>query len=289
MSDSLTHEGAGAHRGDAVSKRRRSRKFLLVVAALPALLFCNVAAAQIEDTVAPTPTIGATTPLGIAMGSSGTPTGTGIPLGSTEITSGGVSPAPTGVTDTITIPTTTGSTACPTVATPPSEMFGSSASFDGGGTAVGASTPANAVDPGTIAIPGMSASSGVSTPIASGMLDTAGMSGMCGSGSNSIAASSSPASMTPTVPGGVDRTGIPFGSFEINNLGVSSTPAVPVPNVLPVVGTMAPSPLPTIPMASPMTSPTTISSNPACATTSATRGIGNFSGEGNGGVTGTTI
>ena len=135
MSDSLTPEGAGAHRGDAVSKRRRSRKFLLVVAALPALLFCNVAAAQIEDTVAPTPTIGATTPLGMAMGSSGTPTGTGIPLGSTEITSAGVSPAPTGVTDTITIPTTTGSTACPTVATPPSEMFGSSASFDGGGTA----------------------------------------------------------------------------------------------------------------------------------------------------------
>jgi hypothetical protein len=118
----------GARRG---CKPRTPMRFSLIGAVLPALVVCNVAMAQVDGqfdgTVNPTPIVGATSPLGIA----GSPTG--IPLGSTEITSPGVSPLPAGVTGTITIPTTTTSTACPTVATPPSEMFGSTASFDGGG------------------------------------------------------------------------------------------------------------------------------------------------------------
>src|SRR5258706_5912477 len=114
MFDSLTpgEPVAGARRGDAV--RRAPTRFWLVAAVLPALFAGNAAVAQVDGqfdgTVAPTPTVGATSPLGIAAASP-----TGIPLGAIEITSPGVSPGPTGVTGTITIPTTSSSTACPTV------------------------------------------------------------------------------------------------------------------------------------------------------------------------------
>jgi hypothetical protein len=41
------------------------------------------------------------------------------------------------------------------------------------------------------------------------------MSGTCGSGSSSLAASSAPTSSTsPTTPGGAARTGIPFGALR---------------------------------------------------------------------------
>jgi hypothetical protein len=73
-------------------------RFSLVAAVLPALFICNGALAQVDEqfdgTVTPTPMMGATSPLGITTGSGGSPTG--IPLGSTEITSPGVSPLPTG-------------------------------------------------------------------------------------------------------------------------------------------------------------------------------------------------
>lgn len=85
---------------------------------------------------------------------------------------------------------------------------------------------------------------GVSTT--SGTLDTAGMSGMCGSGSGSVTSSSNSTS-TPTAPE-ASRTGVPFDSIEIGNVGVSATPAVPTPTVSPVVGTVGPGTvLPTIP------------------------------------------
>jgi len=276
-------------------------KVLFIAAILPALFVGNFAVAQVDGqfvgTVTPTPTVGATSPLGIAMGGAGSPTG--LPLGSTEINSSGVSPLPTDATGTITIPTTTTSTACPTVATPPSEMFGSSASFDGGGMGIGTTMPATAANSGTTAMSTSSTPSATSVtsemPISSGssgMLDTSGMSGMCGSGSGSLAASSVPTSNLPTAPGGVARTGTPLGSFEIGNLGVSSTPAVPVPSVLPTLSMAAPSPvMPTTPTLSPTTtnSPTTtVSSNPACGTL-ASPGFGNFAGEGNAGVPGTSI
>jgi hypothetical protein len=273
-------------------------KSSLIAAVLSALVGCNAAAmAQVEDSVTPTPTIGVTSPLGMGFGSAGSPTG--IPLGSTEITSAGVSPAPTGLAGTISIPTTSSGTACSTVAISPAEMYGSSAMYDGGGTTAGASTPATAIDPGTLAISGVATPSnaGTSTSPAmstsSGMLDTSGTSGMCGSGSGSIAASSSPTSTSPTTPGGGARTGIPFGSYEIGNLGISSTPAVPLPGVLPTAGTLGlGSSMPTLPavpstMGNAATSPAA-ASNPACAITATSGTAGSIPGAGNAGVGGTT-
>lgn len=86
-------------------------RFSLIVAVLPALFVCNVARAQV-GTATPTPMIGETSPLGIATGSANSPTG--IPLGATELASPGVSPVPSGVTGTITIPSTSSGTACST-------------------------------------------------------------------------------------------------------------------------------------------------------------------------------
>jgi hypothetical protein len=267
-------------------------RFSLIGAVVPALAFCNIATAQVDGqfdgTVTPTPTIGATSPLGVASSP------TGIPLGSTEITSPGVSPLPAGVTGTVTIPTNPTSTACPTVATPPSEMFGSTANFDGGGTSAGAASAATAASPGASAMSGTTAAGSSETSVtsempvtsgSSGVLDTSGMSGMCGAGSNSIAASSSP---TLTTPGGVARTGIPFGSFEINNLGVSSTPPVPLPNVSPIVGTLGPSSqMPTIPALS----STTTSTSRGCTDVVGTAGSGGLgnAGDGDAGVSGSSI
>ncbi|SDT50243.1 hypothetical protein SAMN05444158_6548 [Bradyrhizobium canariense] len=257
MSNSLAPSGIvaklidiGARCGNAAGKR-----LALIAAVLPALVVCNVAMAQVGGMASPTPAIGATSPLGLETGSAVSPTG--IPLGSTEITSAGVSPAPIGVTGTITTPTTGSGTACSTLATSPSQMFGSTATFDGGGTAVGASAPAAAVDPGILATSGTSTSPGMST--SSGMLDTSGMSGMCGSGSSSIAASSSPTSTLPTTPGGGARTGLPLGSFEIGNLGVSSAAAVPTISVLPTVGAMGSS-APLVPTIPTVASPPAVSS-----------------------------
>jgi hypothetical protein len=275
------------------------RSMLIVAVTTTALAVGNAAAvAQMSEMASPTPTISATSPLGVGMGSGVSQTG--IPLGSTEITSAGVSPAPTGLPGTITIPTASSGTACSTVATSPAETFGSTAMYDGGGTAVGASAPAAAVDPGTIPVPGastssggaMSMSSGVST--SSGMMDTSGMSGMCGSGSSSIAASSSPTSTVPATVGGAARTGLPFGSYEIGNLGVSSTPAVPLPTPLPIASSSAlGSSMSTMPSVSPtpgsaVTSPP-LGSVAACVPGAASTPTARIAGAGNAGIRGTTI
>src|SRR4030088_1803184 len=111
----------------------------LIVVVLPALVVCNAATAQVSGMASPTPTMGATSPLGMsATGSSVSPTG--IPLGSTEIASPGVSPAPGDATGTIAMPGS--STSCSTIGTAPSTMFGATASFDGGGMAPGTAAPA---------------------------------------------------------------------------------------------------------------------------------------------------
>src|SRR5712672_3080215 len=259
MSDSLASSeiiskpiGAGVRRGDAVFKRRMPMRFSLIAAVLPALFVCNGAMAQVSGMAAPTPTMGATSPLGLGTGSSVSPTG--IPMGATEIASPGVSPMPTGVTGTIAMPSS--GTTCSTSGTSPSGMFGSAASFDGGGTAVGAAMPATAATSGATAMSGTATSSGISATsgmsTTSGMPETSGMSGMCGSGSSSIASSSTPASTSPTTPGGGARTGIPMGSTEIGNLGVSSAAAVPTLSVTPSVGLVGPIAVaPTMPTVTP--------------------------------------
>src|ERR1700712_3239424 len=174
----------------------------LIAAILPALVVCNVAMAQVSGMASPTPTLAATSPLGMAT--TGSPVSpTGIPLGSTEIASPGVSPAPGDATGTISMPNS--STACSTLGTAPSSMFGSTASFDGGGMARGTAAPATAAASGMTTSPGLSTSAAISATsgisATSDMLQTSGMSGMCGSGSSSITAST-----TPTTPGGVART-----------------------------------------------------------------------------------
>src|SRR6267142_279603 len=237
MSDSLASSeiiskpiDAGVRGGGAVFKRRMPMRFSLVAAILPALVVCNAATAQVSGLASPTPAMAATSPLRIGTGSAVPQAG--IPLGSTEIASPGVSPAPT-VTGTIAMPSS--GTTCSTLGTSPSSMCGSTASFDGGGMAAGSAAPATAATSGMSTSSGMSATSGMSTT--SGMLETSGMSGMCGSGSSSIASSSTPTSTSPTTPGGGARTGIPLGSIEIGNLGVSSAAAVPTISVLPTLGT----------------------------------------------------
>jgi hypothetical protein len=219
------------------------KPFMIIAAAWP--LLCSPALAQV-GMIADTPALGLTSPLG---GGPGAPVGaTGIPMGSTEITSAGVSPLP--------FSSVANGTACSTVGTSPSGMFGSTATFDGGGTT-----------PTTIAMPGTPVMSGMST--SSGALDTSGLSGMCGSGSNITAASSTPTS-TPIAPGGVARTGIPMGSTEIGNLGVSSAAAVPTLSVSAFAG-IAGNPVPLVPtvplVTSPPTMPSTTTNAFACPTT----------------------
>jgi hypothetical protein len=283
----------GSSIDDTSLKRRTTVRLSVIAAVFPALIICNAAMAQVDDSVMPTPTIGATSPLGMTIGSASSPTG--IPLGSTEISSAGVSPAPTGLAGTISIPTTSNGIACSTVATSPSEMYGSSATYDGGGTTPGASAPATAVDPGTLPVPGIPTPSNAGTSMSpamstsSGTLDTSGTSGMCGSGSSSIVSSSAPSATSPTTAGGAARTGIPFGSYEIGNLGVGSTPTVPLPSILPSAGNAGlGSFMPTMPtasatMGSAATSPAT-ATNPACATTATSvpvAGAGNTGNAGN--------
>jgi hypothetical protein len=195
------------------------KRFLMITTAMA--LLCGPAFAQ-QAAVMPTPSLSATSPLGMAP--SAPVGGTGIPFGATEIASPGVSPAPLPSTGII------GSTACSTIGTAPSVMFGSAATFDGGGMPVGTVTPQS-----TMAMP----SSGI--PPTSALIDTSGTQSMCGAGAGNLAASSTPTS--PTTPGGVPRTGIPMGSTEIGNLGVSSAAAVPIITVTP---TIAPT-IPTVP------------------------------------------
>ena len=220
------------------------KPFLIIVTAWP--LLCGPALAQV-GMITDTPALGLTSPLG---GGPGVPVGaTGIPMGSTEITSAGVSPLPSS--------SIANGTACSTVGTSPSGMFGSIATFDGGGTT---ST--------TMAMSGTPATSETST--SSGTLDTSGLSGMCGSGSSSTAASSTPTSTSPIAPGGVARTGIPMGSTEIGNLGVSSAAAVPTLSVSASAG-IAGNPVPLVPavpvVTSPPTMPSTTTNAFACPTT----------------------
>src|ERR1700730_15897916 len=144
MSDSLAPS-------EIVAKHRMQVRFSLIAAVLPALIVCNAAAmAKVSGMASPTPSMGATSPLDITSGSTVSPTG--IPFGSTEIASPGVSPMPTYSTGTIAMPNS--GTTCSTLGTSPSGMFGSTTTYDGGGTAAGAATPATAATSGTTSMSG---------------------------------------------------------------------------------------------------------------------------------------
>jgi len=131
--------------GNIVRPHRAPGLALMATAALLVALFdCNPVFAQTGTIGGPTPGISATTPLGIAPGSPISPPG--IPLGSTELASPGLSPLPTGPTGLTTGTTgTTGSSAtCSALGMPSSGVSssgisGSSTLFDGGGMAAGSS------------------------------------------------------------------------------------------------------------------------------------------------------
>src|ERR1700754_3213137 len=128
MSDSLA-PGKMVANQIALMAASCMRPLLIAVTGL-SLLLAGPAFAQVEvdDPLTAMPSLGSTSPLGISAGGSVGPAG--IPMGSTEISSAGVSPAPTGsVTGTIGIPMsgaiTTSGTTCSTAGMLPSGMFGS--------------------------------------------------------------------------------------------------------------------------------------------------------------------
>ena len=237
---------------------------VLAVCGAWSLLCHNAAFAQAGMTTA-TPPLGATSSFGIVPGESVGPNG--LPLAASP----GVGTVPNGLTGTITVPSSSSGAACSTVATSPEGTFGSPATYDGGGMAGATTTPATAATPGSPSMPSgmsssaistsssISATSGISTT--SGTLATSGLTGMCGSGASSIAASSNPTTTTTTSSSTASssgaRAGIPLGSYEIGNLGVSAAPAVPTTNVSPFAGAAGSnSPAPTMPAVAPPTNTT---------------------------------
>jgi hypothetical protein len=227
----------------------------LIATAWP-LLCCSPAFAQM-GTLMP--------PLGITSSLGADPS---APVGTNGLVPGAsptVSPVPNGVAGTVTMPSTSsGAGACSTVATSPLGTFGSPATYDGGG--MGMATGTATANSGSMATSGISTSSTISATsglsTSSGMLETSGLSGMCGSGSSSITASSSPTSTSTATPATAARAGVPLGSYQIGNLGVSPPSALPTTAVSPItgsVGSSAPS-LPTMPAVS---SPATASSTTA--------------------------
>jgi hypothetical protein len=223
-----------------------SMRPLLIIATVGSLLGCSPAFAQVGTVM---PSLGTTSSLGTVPGAPVGPNG--LQLGASPT----VSPVPNGVTGTVTIPSTSsGAGACSTVATSPLGTFGSPSTYDGGGMAMatGTTTLSTAAGAGISNSTAISATSGEST--SSGMLETSGLTGMCGSGSSSIAASSSPTSTSPATTSGSVRAGIPMASYEIGNLGVSAAAPVPAPSVPPMV--VPSSPVPTMPTVSPATGST---------------------------------
>jgi hypothetical protein len=215
---------------------------LLIVATVGSILYFSPAFAQVGTTMPP---LGVTSSLG---------TDPSAPVGTNGLAPGAstsVTPVPNGVTGTIAVPSTSsGAGACSTLATSPMGTFGSPATYDGGGMTTGTTPAAPSGSSGISSSTAISATSGLST--SSGMPETSGLTGMCGSGSSSITASSSPTS-SATTSGGT-RAGIPLASYEIGNLGVSAAVPVPASSVPPMVAPS--SPVPTMPTVSPATGST---------------------------------
>jgi hypothetical protein len=171
-----------------------------MMAATLALLFgCNPVFAQVGGMAAPTPVIGATSPLGITPNSPTSPVG--IPMGATELASPGLSPALTG-----TLGMTGGGMTCGALGDSSSTVPAASSTYDGGGMAMGNG---------------------------SSLVDATAIPGMCGTASSSSAPTTT--TLSPS-PGGASKAGIPLGSVEIGNAGISPMLAVPAPS--PLLSTM---------------------------------------------------
>jgi hypothetical protein len=130
--------------------------------------------------------------------------GTGIPFGATGLDSPGLSPAPTGQMGL----TGNGMTCAPAGSSSPG-MSGASTIYDGGGIGMGGSSLAG--------------------------------SATCGATSGNAASSAATLALPPS-PSGVSPAGIPLGSFEINNAGVSPSVGVPAPSISMPTTTSIPQP-----------------------------------------------
>jgi hypothetical protein len=182
-------------------------KRLGIATVVATLLSCNSAFSpafsQVGGMGSPMPGIAATSPLGMVPGVSVPPTG--IPLGATELASPGLSPLTDGTAGITGVGTT-----CLAIGGPSSGISGVS-TYDGGGMGLGMAT----------SLPGSGVICGVSP-----------------SGS-----ASSTAAMSSMASGNVARTGIPFGSVEIGNAGVSPLVVVPTPSASPsMMGILGPTP-----------------------------------------------
>ena len=130
--------------------------------------------------------------------------GTGIPFGATGLDSPGLSPAPTG-----TMGPAGNSTTCSAAGNSSSSLSGPGAIYDGGGIGMGTSSLVN--------------------------------SATCDANSGN-AASSAATLASPPSPGGISGAGIPLGSVEISNAGVSPPIAVPAPSFsMPTTNSLPPS------------------------------------------------
>jgi hypothetical protein len=189
-----------------------------------AMLGCSPAFAQAGLSV-PTPGIAATSPLGMSGAlQPGTLVGpTGIPLGATELNSSGISPMLTDPTSMMASGTTcSGGSASTGI----SGGISGISTYDGGGLAVGGGMGTGMALPGGAAVP-------------------------CAAGT----ASPTPSGLSASL-GGASRTGIPLGSVEIGNAGVSPLLAIPTPTGSP--STMAGTTFPSAPTsATPMIPATT--------------------------------
>jgi hypothetical protein len=228
----------------------------LLALTIPALFGWNIAFAQMATT---TPSIGATSPLGTTTSTVGP---TGIPLGSTELSTPGVSPLDSGAFGTQPGMTTTTTTSpCSMMAAPTTPVSGSTSVYDGGGITTGTMGATTGTTMGTPTTTTMGTSMGAVT---SGTPTVPGTSGPCGS----TTTASSATSTTPLTTGGAARTGIPLGSYEIGSAGVSPMTTVTAPNSLAgtssVDSTMAAPTQPTIaPVGAPtMIAPPTVSTTP---------------------------
>ena len=130
--------------------------------------------------------------------------GTGIPFGATGLDSPGLSPAPTG-----TMGPAGNSSMCSAAGNSSSSPSGTGAIYDGGGIGMGTSSLAN--------------------------------SATCDATSGN-AASSAATLAFPPLTGGTSGAGIPLGSVEISNAGVSPPIAVPPPSFsMPTINGLPPS------------------------------------------------
>jgi hypothetical protein len=175
-----------------------------------ALLGCGSAIAQVGGIgVSPGPSpLGMTSPLGIGPGSAVPPTG--LPLGTTEVPTLGVSPTTSGTSP---LPPTT---SCGGIGgSIPQASFG--AASTGMGTASGTGT----------------SSAGTSSSTFDGGSTAGTPSGTCGGAAGSSLAGPAASASSPTGMGSGStgsRIGIPMGSTELGVGGLSPPPVVSAPN-----------------------------------------------------------